>query len=116
MRLSVINEDLYSLNKKYIGHMNNGIKVYTVDGEYVRTYFDNDFAGAGHSLAYKGIIPKNEIWVENTLTSDKDIKAIILHELVEHMMMSYFNMSYLEAHRRANKIEHTFRNKFKLHP
>lgn len=114
MKLSVLSEGLYDLNKKYIGKTSSNLKVYEIDGEYFRTYLDTDFAGGGHHLVYKNIIPRNEIWVEK-VTNSRDQKAIILHELVEHMLMLYFGMTYNEAHRRANNMEHLFRNKFKLH-
>ena len=110
---TIVSESIIDLCKKYIGKTSNGLLVYTIEPEYFRTYFDVDYADGGHHYAYPRIIPKNEIWIDNTL-NERDRKGILVHEMVEFMLMAYFKMTYAQAHRFANKIEHLFRSKFRI--
>ena len=82
--------------------------LYEIDGTAMRNELDIDFVGAGHHLAHP-IIPKNEIWIEKTLTK-ADKKAYLLHELIEHYVMSLKKFLYPKAHELANKAEQEFRN------
>lgn len=84
-----------------------GMRIYTVNGEYIRDYVDQDFVAGGNPGRYT-YIPANEIWIEDNLDLI-DTLAIILHEIVECSYMVKDGMSYNNAHDIANKKEKTFR-------
>jgi hypothetical protein len=58
------------------------VKVYVVNGEYVRNNLDVDFTQGGHWKVYPEFIPKNEVWIDGSLDTF-DRKATVLHELAE---------------------------------
>jgi hypothetical protein len=84
------------------------LEVKLVDGKKIRDTVCVDFIGGGHALAYPGIIPKGEIWIEQELAPDEQ-QDILVHELVEFALMSKADMQYTAAHNFANKIEKVFR-------
>ena len=84
----------------------NGFKIMFVDGQYVRDKLSIDFTMGGHHWVY-GFIPKNEIWIDKSLT-EKDVEATIAHELAEAPKMRK-GMSYGKAHEKANKVEEQYR-------
>ena len=94
------------LNKVELPQYRYGnIRVYTVSGEWIRNTYANesigdrkgiDFTMGGHYYVYWKIIPKNEIWVEETL-QPMDRKATILHEMTERRIMS-MGKEYDETH------------------
>ena len=77
-------------------------KIYIVDGKYVRDNIDDDFHLGGHSAVYS-YIPEGEIWLENK----ED--AILLHEVIEHVIMEYLTLDYAEAHAIATQFETLYR-------
>jgi hypothetical protein len=71
------------------------IRVYLVNGDYIRTRYanesigdrlGNDWAGGGHYFVFWKIVPKNEIWIDRTLVG-LDRKGYILHEMTERRIM-----------------------------
>jgi len=84
-----------------------GMRIYTVNGEYIRNYIDQDFVAGGNPGRY-AYIPINEIWIEDTLELI-DTLAIILHEIIECNYMIIDGMLYNNAHDVANKKEKVFR-------
>jgi len=81
------------------------IKVYLVNGDYIRTRYanesigdrlGNDWAGGGHYFVFWKIIPRNEIWVDRTLVG-LDRKGFILHEMTERRIMEN-GKEYSDAH------------------
>jgi len=97
------------LNKKLFGELDN-LKIYTVNGEYIRSKLLTDFIGGGNHLAYN-IIPDNEIWLEEIFYSN-DKKFFLIHELVERKLI-IDGYKYEQAHDLANFIESICRKKDK---
>ena len=78
------------------------IKIWLASGEAVRDRFRIDFAGGGHDKVYH-FIPKNEIWIDDSI-SPKERKFIIIHELKERKLMSK-GRKYRDAHFVATELE-----------
>jgi len=97
------------LEKEYVGTTDKDkVKVYLVNGGYIRDNKDVDFVWGGHNLVYD-FIPKNEIWIERHDTDKHDMDAIIEHEIVEYLQMKYKHEGYEDAHSDALKEEKKFR-------
>lgn len=103
-----INKDIH---KGFIRNQ-DGFKIFWVDGELIRDTFDINFLMGGNGYAYN-YVPKNEIWIENTMNHD-DEEAIIVHEVTEALLMKNKGLSYEEAHKIATKAEKNFRTNHKL--
>ncbi|MCK9369863.1 hypothetical protein M0R04_08165 [Candidatus Dojkabacteria bacterium] len=58
-------------------------RIYLVNGNFVRNNLWQDYTQGGHWKVYPEFIPEKEIWIDRALDTDEDIKATILHELVE---------------------------------
>lgn len=84
-----------------------GLKIWFVDGKAVRDYCDVEYAEGGHDLVYS-YIPKNEIWIENSL-STRETQFIVLHELHERNLMSK-GKDYHHAHLGATIVEDYYRD------
>jgi hypothetical protein len=98
------------LNKKYYGTQ-KGFKIYFVDGAKIRTFYHIDFV-EGSNGQVKKYIPRNEIWIDNIfLKKQKEVRAIVLHEITEAVLMRDKRLSYEKAHRIANTKEKRFRIK-----
>lgn len=83
-----------------------GLDVWLVDGAEVRRVFYPDFIQGGNGYRYE-FIPKNEIWIEESLPAE-DRVFTLLHELYETMLMSG-GMTYDPAHERATDMEKRLR-------
>ena len=90
----------------------NGVKIYLVDGELVRDKFDIEFTMSGHHWRYQ-FIPINEIWIDNKLDKD-DIESSIEHEVKERSLMKNKKMNFSDAYTDASKSEKIFRSKNKM--
>lgn len=84
------------LKKLWKQYPKQGIKVYLVDGRYIRDNIGVSFGIGGHHKAYD-FIPKNEIWLEKSI-DPKERNAILLHELYERRRMIRDKWNYLQAH------------------
>ncbi len=84
-------------------------KVYKVDGFAIRNKYYAPFTQGGNSEVYKWI-PKNEIYLEKSLTPD-EMYYIIMHEAYERHLMKD-GLSYDEAHKKASKLEFNERKKY----
>ena len=94
------------MNKPYVSlyaNLKNGIKVYLVDGEWIRNNSNVEWIGGGNHYANPELIPANEIWLENGLTN-KDADFILVHEKIEAGLMAK-GIDYQTAHKLANSIE-----------
>jgi hypothetical protein len=111
---SVKDSNLPALHKVLIHTIDNGLKIFLVDGNAVRNQFNPDFTKGGHNLAYK-FIPKDEIWIEN-VGGPQEMKDILAHELYEHLEMQEEGKSYKEAHGDATQIEDALREFDKMKP
>ena len=84
----------------------DSIKVYKVDGAYIRNHIDIEFALAGNPGRYK-FIPDGEVWIEAAIEErdDEDARAIVTHELTEYRRMKEEHEAYEKAHEHANTAE-----------
>jgi hypothetical protein len=96
------------MKKKFFG-IKNKIKVFIVEGDYVRTKLDLFFTEGGHGCVYD-YIPKDEIWLDDDL-DPKERKYVLLHEMTEHDLMKNKKYSYERAHKEASRIEKYERQK-----
>jgi hypothetical protein len=99
----------YGLGKKLLGVLDDGTRVYQVNGGYIRNKFDYDFLLGGHGYIYPQFIPRDEIWVEYN-ADWRDEYAIIAHEITEYRLMRYKHWSYKRAHAYACRIEYAVRH------
>ena len=101
------------LNKKHYkdikddhGHI---VKVFIVNGEYIREHIFWEYIEGGHGQVYS-FIPRDEIWIdEDNITKKSDFEAILLHEIKEYQNMKYHKMSYEKAHNISNGLETKYR-------
>ena len=90
----------------------DGVKIYLVDGELVRDKLCIDYTMGGHHYRYS-FIPENEVWIDNEMDED-DIEATIKHEMHERTLMKGQKMGYDKAHARSSNIEKAFRKKHNM--
>lgn len=81
----------------------HNLKVYLVDGNYVRNNVSVSYGIGGHHWGYS-FIPTHEIWLEKTL-SPRERKFILLHELYERKRMRDNKWNFLTAHEGATMSE-----------
>jgi hypothetical protein len=79
------------------------LKVFVVDGQFVREHYDIDFTEGGHDLVYD-FIPKGEVWLDLDVNV-RELPYVLLHELTERGIMQREKLCYDDAHDRANKVE-----------
>jgi len=83
------------------------LRIYEVDGLAVRKK-EIAYTMGGHDLVYPGLVPRNEVWIDNALGKlDQDYTT--LHELHERRLMATKGMDYDDAHEYANAIEQKYR-------
>ncbi len=85
----------------------NGVKIYDIDGTYVRDNIYTDYTMGGHELVYPEFIPKNEIWIDKDM-NPADKEYTIKHEIFERSRMSE-GLTYEKAHEEATKYEEKLR-------
>lgn len=78
------------------------LKVWIVDGIYVRGHIDEEFTNFGQHYRYS-YIPEDEFWIDREAKHD-EIQFFIDHLLVEHRLMAK-GMSYEEALVKADQAE-----------
>jgi hypothetical protein len=121
MKAKLVSEE--GLNKKYFRNIDD-IKVYTVNGDYVRDddpgldfvdYYDGghhyvDLTEPINKQKYAKYIKELEVWIDEIfLVKLHDFDAILLHELTERYLMKNYKYNYTKAHNIANMIESKFR-------
>ena len=87
----------------------HGLKVYLVDGKYVRDTYDSDFCQGGNGFAYPAFVPKDEIWIDAAIT-EAEWHLIEFHECGEVELMRR-GMSYDEAHDKIKEQEDRLRRR-----
>ena len=83
------------------------------DGQQIRDdqkEEDVDFVGGGNHMAYPGMVPDMEFWVDSTEEKTEDKLAFAVHEMIEYIYMKEKGLKYDEAHILANEYEKAFRN------
>ena len=78
------------------------LKVWIVDGIYIRGHIDEEFTNFGQHYRYS-YIPKDELWIDRAAKQD-ETQFFIDHLLVEHRLMAK-GMSYGEALEKADQEE-----------
>ena len=97
----------YISNKIYIGNAGN-VKIYAVNGDYVKEHYDMDFVEGGNDKRYPDFIPSNEVWVDINLDKH-EWPFVAYHEFVERDIMIKYGMEYDNAHDIANELEKDIR-------
>lgn len=92
--------------RRLLGHI-DGVRVYDVDGEWVRDHLDVDFVLGGNPGRYP-FVPASQVWVEQR-QSARDKAATLVHELVEYRLMQRCGFDYERAHDKALIVERAFR-------
>lgn len=95
------------LKKKQLEEYSGTVRVWLVDGSLVRSIYLLGYAEGGHDVVYSWI-PKNEIWLEESLKHEERA-FIVLHELHERYLMISQKMSYADAHHGATIVEDHYR-------
>ena len=93
-----------SLKPPYVQQIGNrgDLKVWVVDGIYIRGHIDEEFTNFGQHYRYS-YIPKDEFWIDREAEQD-ETQFFIDHLLVEHRLMAK-GMSYGEALVKADQAE-----------
>lgn len=91
------------VRSRLLGTTRYGVKVKEVNGDDVRTNYDNEYIGGGHDRVYR-YIPKNEVWLDDDLLPT-EVYYTLVHELYERFLMVTQNLPYLKAHEHANRLE-----------
>ena len=78
------------------------LKIWVVDGTYIRGNIDEEFTNYGQHYRFP-YIPENELWLDREATSDER-RFFIDHLLVEHRLMKK-GMSYDKALVAADRAE-----------
>ena len=84
--------------KKFLRRQDR-LRVYLVDGEWIRSNLSVIFGWGGHGYVHE-FIPLREIWV----TDFNNMEHTITHEIVEYRLMEQ-GMAYEPAHKRAEAAE-----------
>ncbi len=90
------------MHKELLAEFSGAVKVWIVDGEWVRDFYDIDFTEGGHDKVYK-FIPAGEVWIDDDVTP-AERKFILLHELHERSLMDK-GWTYPKAHRDSSRVE-----------
>jgi uncharacterized protein YoaH (UPF0181 family) len=93
-----------SVKPPYVQQIANrgDLKVWIVDGIYVRGHIDEEFTNFGQHYRYS-YIPKGEFWIDREAAQD-ETQFFVDHLLVEHRLMAK-GMSYGEALDKADQAE-----------
>jgi hypothetical protein len=103
------------INKKFwkiITIRDEKVKVFIVNGSYIRTYIFIDFLLGAHHYAIPqyDFIPEGEIYIEEMLPAwERD--CILVHESTEYGLMKFDKWEYKKAHAEANVKEQEYRKK-----
>ncbi len=84
-----------------------GFGVWIVDGPAVRREIYPEFLYGGNAQRYL-FIPRNEIWIDNTIAAE-EFGYTLAHELLERNLMAHSALTYDDAHNAALQLEHSMR-------
>lgn len=84
-------------------YLEGPVKVFVVDGKFIRENMTLEFLAGGHWYVYD-FIPEDEIWLDDRMSKDEVIYTLI-HELYERLVMKTNKLPYEEAHNLANVVE-----------
>ena len=93
--------------KKYVATLSwNKMKIFIVDGKWVRDNIDVAFTGGTHP--YEADWMPREIWIEDT-KNPADLIYFLCHEIIELIQMSLGKKSYQKSHDLSNSCEDAIR-------
>jgi hypothetical protein len=89
----------------YLGKVQDigNIKVYIVDGNYIRTHLEKDFTNFGQHYRWPELIPINEFWIDKEANED-ELGFFIMHLLTEYELMKS-GKEYDYALKEADQVE-----------
>lgn len=93
--------------KKIPKYCKYGITTWLVNGKIVRDKFFINYTEGGHGYVFP-FIPKDEIWLDNSLNPN-EYNYVMYHEILERNLMKYNKKKYLEAHSVAINFENGLR-------
>ena len=85
------------------------LRIYLVDGKWVREHKHIDFVHGGHDVVYPDFVDPWEVWLDDTLLKN-EIPYVMWHELYERRRMSRDGLDYNTAHDLASKYELEWRH------
>ncbi|PJE81869.1 hypothetical protein COU58_00070 [Candidatus Pacearchaeota archaeon CG10_big_fil_rev_8_21_14_0_10_32_42] len=100
------------MKKPYVKKVGNvgKLKVYVVDGKYIRDNLNEEFTNCGEHYSYH-FIPKDELWLDRE-HGEKDEKYYVDYLLTEYSLMSK-GISYDKAWKQGNIVQKLERQKEK---
>jgi len=94
--------DANAVHERLWKTLENGVRVWVVNGQLVRSVFDIDFTAGGHDHVYE-FVPEGELWIDDAIT-EKERGFVLLHELHERNQMAK-GMPYSKAHAESSRLE-----------
>jgi len=94
----------------------DGFKVYSVDGDWIRTNLSIIFGHGGHGYVHE-FIPHDEIWISthhwegcecnkgNSEVSKDYYDSCVIHEITEYHLMKTGDLTYWPAHQLSLETE-----------
>ncbi len=99
--------DATAVHERLWKELENGVKVWIVNGRLVRSAFDIDFTAGGHDHVYE-FVPAGEVWIDDDI-NESERGFVLLHELHERNRMAA-GMPYSKAHAESSHLEYHCRN------
>jgi hypothetical protein len=94
--------DAAAVHERLWKQLENGVRVWIVNGRLVRSLFDIDFTAGGHDHVYE-FVPEGEVWIDDAI-EEKERGFVLLHELHERNRMES-GWPYSKAHQESSKLE-----------
>ena len=94
--------DPATVHERLWKELENGIRVWIVNGRLVRSAYDIDFTAGGHDHVYE-FVPTGEIWIDDAI-EENERGFVLLHELHERNRMEK-GMPYDQAHAESSRLE-----------
>jgi chemotaxis protein histidine kinase CheA len=82
------------------------LRVYLVNGDYVRRHYNVPFVGGGNDKTLQEVIPPNELWIEQTPNVNK-MKKSLLYQLIERRKLEQsedYEKAYEETKAKIDRI------------
>jgi len=86
----------------------HGLKVFAVDGKFIRDHIDSAFSQGGNEFRYD-FIPANELWIDRWMPRS-EWPYVLYHECYETEKMRQ-GWSYDRAHNAAKRAENKLRRR-----
>lgn len=99
--------------KPYLKKIDNisGLRIWLVDGQYIRNHIDKEFTNFGQHYRFK-FIPVTELWIDKENDPGEE-KYFIDHLLVEHKLMAQ-GLNYEQALDKADVAERRERSRSRI--